>query len=87
MSSPPSADRRPGGRAALRVAVLGSTGSIGTQTLDVLAAHPDAFEVVALAAGANRTLLSVQAAGFPGATTVVGADGAELTDDLRRKLD
>ena len=80
MSSPPPADRGPGGRAALRVAVLGSTGSIGTQTLDVLAAHPDAFEVVALAAGANRALLSDQAAGFPGATTVLGADGAELTD-------
>jgi 1-deoxy-D-xylulose-5-phosphate reductoisomerase len=78
MSSPPSADRGPGGRR--RVAVLGSTGSIGTQTLDVLADHPSAFEVVALAAGANRALLSDQAARFPRASTVVGADAAALTD-------
>jgi 1-deoxy-D-xylulose-5-phosphate reductoisomerase len=78
MSSPPSADRGPGGRR--RVAVLGSTGSIGTQTLDVLAADPFAFEVVALAAGANRAVLSDQAARFPRASTVVGADAAALTD-------
>jgi 1-deoxy-D-xylulose-5-phosphate reductoisomerase len=78
MSSPPSADRGPGGRR--RVAVLGSTGSIGTQTLDVLADHPSAFEVVALAAGANRAVLSDQAARFPRASTVVGADAAALTD-------
>src|SRR5262245_21967322 len=55
MSSPPSPDRR-------RVALLGSTGSIGRQTIDVLAAHPDVFEVVALAAGANGPLLAEQAA-------------------------
>ena len=55
MSSPFSADRR-------RVALLGSTGSIGRQTVDVLTAHPDAFEVVALAAGANGPLLAEQAA-------------------------
>ncbi|MFZ0683849.1 MAG: hypothetical protein WAM84_13320, partial [Candidatus Cybelea sp.] len=29
-----------------RVAILGSTGSIGTQALDVIAAHPERFEVV-----------------------------------------
>ena len=33
-----------------RVAILGSTGSIGTQALEVIAAEPDRFEVVALAA-------------------------------------
>ena len=38
---------------ARRVALLGSTGSIGRQTVDVLAAHPDAFRVVALATGSN----------------------------------
>ncbi len=48
----------------LRVAVLGSTGSIGTQTLDVIAAHPDRFSAVALAAARNATLLSEQAARF-----------------------
>ncbi len=43
------------------VAVLGSTGSIGTQTLDVLARHADAFEVVALATRSNAALLAEQA--------------------------
>ncbi|MBR0405156.1 MAG: 1-deoxy-D-xylulose-5-phosphate reductoisomerase [Eggerthellaceae bacterium] len=36
---------------ARRIAVLGSTGSIGTQTLDVASRHPDKIEVVAIAAG------------------------------------
>jgi 1-deoxy-D-xylulose-5-phosphate reductoisomerase len=55
MSSPSSADRR-------RIALLGSTGSIGRQAVDVLTAHPGVFEVVALAAGANGPLLAEQAA-------------------------
>lgn len=42
------------------VAVLGSTGSVGTQTLDVLAGLADRFRVVALAAGRNLTLLEAQ---------------------------
>ena len=46
----------------LRVAVLGSTGSIGRQALDVLAAHADRFEVVALAAGHEVTTLNDQVA-------------------------
>lgn len=36
-----------------RIALLGSTGSIGRQTLDVVEQHPDAFQIVALAAGRN----------------------------------
>jgi 1-deoxy-D-xylulose-5-phosphate reductoisomerase len=61
MSSPRTADRGDaGGAPRRRVAVLGSTGSIGTQTLDVLAAHPDAFELVAIAAGRNERLLEEQ---------------------------
>jgi 1-deoxy-D-xylulose-5-phosphate reductoisomerase len=47
-----------------RVAVLGSTGSIGTQALDVIRGHRDAYEVVALAAGRNAELLAAQAAEF-----------------------
>ncbi len=43
-----------------RIALLGSTGSIGRQTLDVIERHPDAFEVVALAAGKNLDLLGEQ---------------------------
>jgi 1-deoxy-D-xylulose-5-phosphate reductoisomerase len=43
------------------VLILGSTGSIGTQALDVIAANPDRFEVVGLAAGgANARLLAEQ---------------------------
>lgn len=48
----------------LRVAVLGSTGSIGTQTLDVIAAHPDRLRAVALAASRSASLLSEQVARF-----------------------
>lgn len=45
-----------------RVALLGSTGSIGTQAIDVIAARPDDYEVVALAAGGGRPdLLARQA--------------------------
>ncbi len=47
-----------------RVAILGSTGSIGTQALDVIARHSDEFEVVGLAAGRNVALLREQAARF-----------------------
>ena len=47
----------------LRVLILGSTGSIGTQALEVIAANPDRFEVVGLAAGgANPGLLARQRA-------------------------
>jgi len=46
------------------VAVLGSTGSIGTQALDVVRSHRDEYEVVALAAGRNGELLAAQAAEF-----------------------
>lgn len=43
-----------------RLAILGSTGSIGQQTLDVVRAFPDRFKVVGLAAGQNLTLLAKQ---------------------------
>jgi 1-deoxy-D-xylulose-5-phosphate reductoisomerase len=43
-----------------RIAVLGSTGSIGTSTLDVVARHPERFSVTALAAGRNDELLLEQ---------------------------
>lgn len=42
------------------IVILGSTGSIGTQTLDVLGAFPDAFNVVGLSAGSNMALLAQQ---------------------------
>ena len=54
--------------------ILGSTGSIGTQALEVIAAHPEAFEVVGLAAGGSRPdLLAEQAAAYPGATIAAAA--------------
>lgn len=40
--------------------MLGSTGSIGTQTLDIIAEFPDKFELVALSAGGNIELLAKQ---------------------------
>jgi 1-deoxy-D-xylulose-5-phosphate reductoisomerase len=60
-----------------RVAILGSTGSIGTQALDVIARHPERFEVVALAAGRNLELLQSQAAAFTPAIITSAADGPE----------
>ena len=47
-----------------RLAVLGSTGSIGQQTLDVVRALPERFRVVGLAAGENIDLLAEQVAEF-----------------------
>jgi len=48
----------------LRIAVLGSTGSIGRQALDVAAAHTDRIEIVALAANTNAELVAEQARAF-----------------------
>jgi 1-deoxy-D-xylulose 5-phosphate reductoisomerase len=46
--------------AVQKFSVLGSTGSIGTQTLDIVREHGDRFEVLALAAGGNVPLLAEQ---------------------------
>lgn len=62
---------------ARRVVVLGSTGSIGTQALDVVAANRDRFEVVGLAAGRNAEELAAQAERFGVRETALGADDAE----------
>jgi 1-deoxy-D-xylulose-5-phosphate reductoisomerase len=58
-----------------RVAILGSTGSIGTQALDVIAHHPDEFEVVGLAAGRNVALLAEQVRAFGPKVTSTLQDG------------
>jgi 1-deoxy-D-xylulose-5-phosphate reductoisomerase len=60
-----------------RIAILGSTGSIGTQALDVIARHPARFEVVGLAAGRNMALLEQQVARFRPAIVSSADDGAE----------
>jgi len=59
-----------------KVAILGSTGSIGTQALEVIAANSERFEVVALAAGANRRLLEEQARAFAPKVVVDAREGA-----------
>lgn len=58
-----------------RIAVLGSTGSIGTQTLDVVAHDPEAYKVEALAAGNNLPLLLKQIERFrPGLVSVASRE-------------
>ena len=62
----------------IKVAILGSTGSIGTQTLDVIAANPGLFKVRALTAHANQALLRRQIDQFKPELVV-------LTDELAGK--
>ncbi len=54
-----------------RIAILGSTGSIGRQALEVIAAHADVFEVELLTANGNIELLEKQVRQFTPATAVV----------------
>ena len=56
-----------------RIAILGSTGSIGRQTLDVVRQHPDRFEVEMISAGGNAPLLVEQARALakPGDTVLL----------------
>jgi len=75
MSSPSSPDGAPRG-----VALLGSTGSIGRQTIDVLAAHPDRFRVVVLAAGTDRAGLEEQTARLHPEVSALGASGEDLAE-------
>ena len=49
---------------SINLAVLGSTGSIGRQTLDIARAFPDRFRVIGLAAGKNTDLLAKQISEF-----------------------
>lgn len=67
-----------------KISILGSTGSIGTQTLDVVADHTDRFEVRALVAGSNWKLLAEQARQFHPELVVIGSEEAysPLRDSL-----
>src|SRR3982074_1931087 len=58
-----------------RVAILGSTGSIGRQALDVIARHPQRFEVAGLAAGRNLELPAEQVARFGRRVVADARDG------------
>jgi 1-deoxy-D-xylulose-5-phosphate reductoisomerase len=60
----------------LRVLILGSTGSIGTQALEVIAENPDRFEVVGLAAGGGNPDLLARQRAATGVTNVAVADPA-----------
>ncbi len=66
------------------VAVVGSTGSIGTQTLDVVSSRPDEYRVVALATGSRLDELAAQAERFrPDVVALADESGiAELRDRL-----
>jgi 1-deoxy-D-xylulose-5-phosphate reductoisomerase len=70
-----------------QIAVLGSTGSIGTQTLDVVKHHPHRFKVCALAAGKNIELLKEQVVAFQPVLVAVDAaeDAIQLDTFLRSK--
>jgi 1-deoxy-D-xylulose-5-phosphate reductoisomerase len=66
-----------------RVIILGSTGSVGTQALEVIAANPDLFQVVGLAAGSNRKVVAEQAAAFGVEHTAFGAaEASQLVTDV-----
>jgi 1-deoxy-D-xylulose-5-phosphate reductoisomerase len=66
----------------VRVAVLGSTGSIGRQTLDVIDAHPDRFDVVALAAGRDETTFNEQVARHSPRMTALARDGIDALTEM-----
>ncbi|MEQ8572990.1 MAG: 1-deoxy-D-xylulose-5-phosphate reductoisomerase, partial [Fulvivirga sp.] len=67
------------------IAILGSTGSIGTQALDVIKSHQDKFEVEVLTAQNNADLLIQQAVEFKPNTVVIGNE--DLYDKVFSELD
>ncbi|MCO5566568.1 hypothetical protein L7F22_020245 [Adiantum nelumboides] len=66
------------------LSLLGSTGSIGTQTLDIVAEHPDKFRIVALAAGSNITLLADQVRRFK--PSLIAIKKESLVSELREAI-
>ena len=68
-----------------RLAILGSTGSIGTQTLNVVRRHPDRFSVEALVGGSNADLLIEQALEFDPNVVVISNEEryAQVQEALR----
>lgn len=69
------------------IAILGSTGSIGTQTLEVIEAHPDLFAAEVLTANNNVTLLAEQALKFKPNAVVIGNEQKypELQEALKNE--
>ena len=72
------------GAARRRVSVLGATGSIGRNTVEILAARPDAFAVEALVANANAALLAEQALALGARLAVVAEERAG--QELKQRL-
>lgn len=68
-----------------KVSILGSTGSIGKNTLAVIKEHPDQFEVVALAAGKNTDEMIQQVRTFK--PRLVSMATREAADEVRREVD
>lgn len=66
------------------IAILGSTGSVGVTTLDVVSRFPDHFRVAAMAAGRNLDLLADQIARFR--PELVSVANAELAAELRSRI-
>lgn len=68
----------------MNIAILGSTGSIGTQTLEVVRAYPEDLHVVALAAGSNVTLMEQQVREFHPQLVAMGSE--ETAKDLKERI-
>ncbi|HXD40804.1 MAG TPA: 1-deoxy-D-xylulose-5-phosphate reductoisomerase, partial [Ramlibacter sp.] len=68
-----------------RISVLGSTGSVGANTLDVIARHPDRFEVFALSAATQVDLMLQQCARFAPAFAVMASEAAGR--ELARRIE
>lgn len=64
-----------------KISLLGSTGSVGTQTLDVVDQHPDKFEIIALSAGSNIERLIIQAHKYQ--PQVISVATKELAEQLK----
>ncbi len=69
-----------------RIALLGSTGSIGRQTLDIVRSFPEHFQVAALAARSNVDVLAQQVEEFHPALVACFADTPAAERDVRAKL-
>ncbi|BBN18277.1 1-deoxy-D-xylulose-5-phosphate reductoisomerase [Marchantia polymorpha subsp. ruderalis] len=66
------------------ISLIGSTGSIGTQTLDIVAENPERFRIVALSAGSNITLLAEQIRAFK--PSLVSIRNSEQVAELREAI-
>ena len=66
-----------------KIGILGSTGSIGTQTLEIVRSNPD-LQVIALAAGSNVSLMEQQVREFHPMLAVMGSE--EAAADLKNRI-